>query len=144
MELQSLKLVLTDADLNAMARRFLPPNAPVTNVQLSIADGAVQVSGTYPKLMLSIPFSTTWQPSIDNGKFRLKLSASRVVGLPASLLHGIFLDAFRKAATKAVGMRVEEDGIVIDLDAILADRGIPLRTNLKSVSCEAGRMTIEA
>lgn len=144
MEIQSLKVLLTDADLNAMTRAFLPRDAPVKNLQLAINADAVHLSGSYPKMMMNIPFSTTWQPSIDNGRFRLKLTATSIVGLPAGMLRGIFLDSFRKAAALVIGVQVEEDGLLIDVDRLLANKGIPLKTNLKSVRCETGRMTIEA
>jgi hypothetical protein len=144
MDIQSLRVMLTDADLNEMARKFLPRDAPVKDLRLSIDHAKVQLSGSYPKMMMNIPFSTTWEPSIVGGRFRLRLTATSIVGLPAGILNGIFLDSFRKAATKISGVQVEGDGLLIDVDRLLASKGIPLRTNLKSVRCETGRMTIEA
>ena len=38
MEIQSLKFVVTDADLNALANEFIPDDAPVENIKLSISD----------------------------------------------------------------------------------------------------------
>lgn len=144
MEIQSLKLVLTDADLGSMANAFLPRDAPVKNLQLFIHNDAIQLSGSYPKLMMNIPFSTTWQPSLDKGRLRLKMTASSIVGLPAGILRGVFFDSFRMAAAQVSGIQVEEDGLILDVDQMLKSKGIPLKTNFKSVRCETGRMTIEA
>ncbi len=144
MEIQSLKFMLTDADLKALAGEFLPDDAPVKNVRLSIVEGAIQVSGDYPTALLNVPFQTTWEPVIQDGKVRLRLADLRVVGLPGGMLRGLFLGGFRQIAAKVPGASVEDQTLVLDPDRMLATRGIPLKTNLKLIRCEAGRMTIEA
>ena len=144
MELQSLKLVLTDADLEALADEFIPDDAPVEDITLSITDGAIQVSGDYPTRLLNVPFQTTWEPTIEKGKIRLRLANIRVVGLPGGMLRGLFIGGFREVARSVPGASVEDETLVLDVDRLLAARGIPLKTNLKLIRCEAGRMTIEA
>lgn len=144
MELQSLKLVLTDADLESLADEFIPEDAPVDDVQLSIVDGAIQVSGDYPTRLLNVPFQTTWEPVIEKGKVRLRLAGIRVVGLPGGMLRGLFIGGFREVAKAVPGASVEEETLVLDVDRLLAAKGIPLKTNLKQIRCEAGRMTIES
>src|SRR5262245_23291634 len=144
MEIQSLKLLLTGDDLNALATRFLPADAPVKHLLLAIHDRSLQMSGSYPGPLFNIPFSVTWEPSIQGGHVRLHLSATRVIGLPVGFLNGVLLGVLRKAAAAVQGVRVEEESLLFDIDRLLADRGIPLTTNLKLVRCEPGRMTIEA
>ncbi len=144
MEIQSLKLLLTDADLNAMADEFLPEKAPVENVTLSIGAGVVLVGGDYPTRLLNVPFQTTWEPAVLEGKVRMRLAGIRVVGLPGGMLRGLFLNGFRQVAANVPGVSVEEETLVLDVERLLTSRGIPLKTNLKSIRCELGRMTIEA
>jgi hypothetical protein len=144
MEIQSLKLVILDADLEALADEFFPEDAPAENVVVSIIAGAVQVSGDYPTRLLNVPFQTTWEPTIDKGKVRLHLSGIRVVGLPGGMLRKLFLEEFRRVAGSVPGTSVEDETLVLDVDRMLSARGIPLKTNLKLIRCEVGRMTIEA
>jgi hypothetical protein len=143
MDLQSLRLRLIDADLNALAVELLPRDAPVKNLRLAILDGVVQLNGDYPTPLFRIPFQTTWEPSLRDGKVCVRLGNIRVVGLPAGILRGLFLNGFRAAAKDVSGATLEDDTLVLDLDRILASRGIPLKTNLKAVRCTTGQMIVE-
>jgi hypothetical protein len=144
MDLEALRLVITDADLAALARRLVPADGPVGDLRPAVVAGAVRLSGNYRGLVIPLPFTTAWEPSVRNGFVCLRLAGVSVVGVPAGLLQGMFLDAFRDAARRVPGASVEGDALLLDLDRALAARGIPLRTNLKSVRCEPGRMTVEA
>lgn len=143
MELQALKLVLLDGDLTRLAAKLLPKDGPVRNVKLAVETGTVSLSGSYPKLLVKIPFTTIWEPSVHGSEVRIKLASVKVIGLPAGILSGVFLNAFRKAAQRVPGVRLDEDVLSLDLEAILAARGLPARVRLKEVRCEPGKLTLE-
>lgn len=143
MELVTLKLLVTDADLDILVKRFLPADAPVINLTLTVADGSVVLAGDYPTRLLNIGFTTTWEPSVEGRLIRVRLGRIRVVGIPIVLLRGLFLRGFQKVAKDVPGARVEDDTLFLDLDALLASKGIPLKSNLKTIRCESGRMILE-
>ena len=144
MDILSLKLVITDSDLVKLGDEFMPEDAPVDDLKMVVDAGVIQVSGNYPTRLLSIPFQTSWEPVVDKGRVRLRLGSIRVVGLPATMLRGLFLSGFRHVADQVPGATVEDDTLVFDVDRLLAARGIPLRSNLKTIRCEPGRLTVEA
>lgn len=144
MEILSLSLVIAESDLNAMSARHLPSDAPIRNLNFAIFPEGVQVGGEYRGLLLPVPFTTLWSVTVEANCLVGRLSRSRIVGVPASLLHGIFWSAFRKAASGQLAVRVENNAVHLHLDEMLQQRGLPLRTNLRTVRCEVGRLIIEA
>jgi hypothetical protein len=144
MDILSLRVRLTDADLNSMARTFVPEDAPVDNLRLAVVDGAVQVNGDYPTPLFSIPFQTRWEPAVREGKVCVQLTGIKVVGLPGGMLRGLFLNGFRQVTRNLPGASLDDDTLVLDVDRILASRGVPLKTNLKTIRCTAGQMIVEA
>jgi hypothetical protein len=144
MVIQSLRLLLTDDDFNHLIDRFLPRDVPVVDLRISVLEGAIEVSGKYPLRMLSLPFRTTWEPSIREGRVHVCLGSINVVGLPAGFLRGLFVNGFRKLASKLPGFRVEDEELIIDVDRLLQHRGVPLQTNFKALQCHPGQMLLES
>jgi hypothetical protein len=143
MELRALKLVITDADLNGLVTRHLPKDAPVSNLNLHVVEGAVELTGTYPTRLLNISFHITWEPSIQGKQIAVRMGNIRVAGLPVLLLRGLFLSGFRKVADEVPGAHAEGDTLWLDIDRLLASKGIPLKSNLRSLRCEPGQIIIE-
>jgi hypothetical protein len=143
MEVQALRLVISDRDLDALVRHHATKNAPVTDLSLAILPDAVQVAGKYPTRILKVPFEMSWVPTVEGSLIRMTLDEVRVVGLPGNMLRGGVLDAIRKAGANVVGVTVEGESVVLNLGLLLDSRGIELRASRLSIRCEAGRMTIE-
>jgi hypothetical protein len=144
MEIHALKLVVTEADLNDLATRSLPKKAPVRNVSVRVEEGRLRISGDYQALVVPVPFETLWELSVQEQRACVKLVGVRLVGLSAGVLRGFILSSFGKLASRESGIRLEKDMLVIDVDGLLQQHGVILRTNLKAIRCEAGQVVLEA
>ena len=60
------------------------------------------------------------------------------------MVKGILLGVLSDAAAKIDGVQLDGDTLIVDVDRILASRGYPVRTNLKTVQCQAGSLLIES
>src|SRR5205823_12472109 len=144
MEIHALKLVVTEADLNELAAKNLPKNVPVRNVRVRVEQGQLRVSGDYQALMVLVPFETMWELSVREQRACVKLVDVRVIGLPAGVLRGFLMSGPGKLATRESGIRLENDLLVIDVDGLLQQHGVLLRTNLKALRCESSQVVLEA
>src|SRR6516225_9156671 len=105
MEIHALKLSITEADLNALAREHLPKDAPVRNLRVRIEEGLLRIGGDYPKLFLPVPFDTSWELSVEDRHVRVRLAGATVIGLPANLFRGLIMNGFSKLASRDLGIR---------------------------------------
>ena len=142
MEIQALKLIVNEQDINELARKVPLNGAPVRDISVSISERGVTVRGKY-QAWISVAFETMWQVAIENGKIRAHLADVKVVGMPAALVKGMLTDMLGESLV-APGVHVEGEVLWIDLDAVLAGQGFPARTNLTGVRCAAGMIVIES
>src|SRR5262249_58576620 len=103
MEIHALKLSVPEADLNALARKALPADAPVRNLRMRVEGGLVRAGGDYSRLGVPVPFDTSWELSVQDRRVRLRLAGVRGIGLPANLLRGALLNGFGKLAAPGAG-----------------------------------------
>ena len=68
----------------------------------------------------------------------------KVAKLGAGMIKGVLLGILSDAAEKIEGAQLEGDTLTLDVDRILASRGYEVRTNLKTVRCQAGSLLIES
>lgn len=143
MEIHALKLSITEADLNQLAREHLPAGAPVRNLRLRLEEGAVRISGDYPKLLVPVPFDTSWELSVQDRHVRVRLASVKVIGLPANIFRGTIMAGFSRLAARESGIRLDDDTLVVDIDTFFQQHGVLLRTNLKSIRCQPGLIVLE-
>jgi hypothetical protein len=60
------------------------------------------------------------------------------------MVKGVLLGILSDAAAKIHGAELDGDTLLLDVDRILAGRGYTVRTNLKTVQCQAGNLLIES
>ena len=144
MEIHALKLVVTDVDLNELARKQLPKGAPVRNLRVRIEDGLLRVGGDYRGMLIPVPFDTAWELSVRERRVCVRLAGVTVVGLPVNMLRGMILSGFARLAAKEASVRVEGDTLLVDVDGLMQAHGVLLRTNLKSIRCLPGQIVLEA
>jgi hypothetical protein len=142
MELEALRLVISEDDLNRMARQWTPEDAPVRNLNARIAPEGVTVTGDAAQFAVS--FETRWTLRVAERMLLVRLEEIRAGWLPSGMLRGMLVSVLRDAAAKTPGVSVEEEAVRVDLDAVLKHHGLELKTNLSAVRCEAGRLVIEA
>ena len=144
MELQSLRLLVTDDDLRDLAAHHLPKELPVENLHLAVTADGVRVSGSYPLLMMSVSFETIWTLLVVEGQAEARLTTLRVAGLPASKFKGIILKLLRDELKNNSAVTMTEGGLRFDLEAAIRREGVSCRPNLRAFHCQAGQMIVEA
>jgi hypothetical protein len=142
-EIHALKLSVTEADLNQLAREQLSADAPVRNLRVHLETGLVRIGGDYTKLLVPIPFDTSWELSVQDRHVRVRLKDVRVIGLPAGIFRGTIMAGFGRLAAREAGIRLDNDTVVVDVDTFFKAHGVLLRTNLKSIHCSAGVIVLE-
>jgi hypothetical protein len=143
MEIQTLRLLVNEKDLNELLAEHMPDDQPLENLTIRVASNGVTVSGEYP-LFVRVAFETLWEPGIQAGKVTARLAGLKAMGLPATVFKGTVFKAIEEAVQKEPWLAFDADTIVVDVDALLAGEGIPVKTNLTTVRCQAGLLVIES
>jgi hypothetical protein len=141
-EIQALKLLLTEQDLNQLVARALTDVQPVRDVQVRLTPEGIGVSGIYPTALLKVHFDTLWQPFVRDGKAAARLTDLKVVGFGGGLLRKVLLGILADAAKLEDALKVEDDTVLFDLDRALARQGLTGRTNLSAVQCQEGALLL--
>jgi hypothetical protein len=139
MEIQLLKLNVTDADLNQLANKtFSWPDA-IRNVRFAVVPEGIRVVGTYQGF-IAIRFYLLWQVSVSEGKV-----IGRIERLKAGFLSlGFFKPYLLNLIAAAMGIAIRDEMLILDIDALLADKGWPVRGNLTSISFHYGSLVLES
>lgn len=143
MEILALKVVVTEQDLNDLAKKHLPKDQPIEELHLGISPEGVSIKGEYP-LFVPVAFETVWEPTIQDRQVHLKLVKFRAMGMPVTAFKGLILSIFSSFARNEPWVQVQDDMVRLDIDAMLAKEGLTAKTNLRSLRCEAGSFTVEA
>jgi hypothetical protein len=143
MEIQALKLLLTEHDLNSIAKRSLEKEQ-VRDVAIRLSPAGVHISGVYPTPFMTVRFETLWEVCVRAGKIAARLADLKVVGLPAGMLRGTIMSALAEATSNDNGLRVEGEQLIFDPDRLLANNGWQGRANLTTVRCGPGTLVLEA
>jgi hypothetical protein len=143
MEVQALKLIVTEAALCRMAVDAVPPSTGVRDVRVRLTAEGAYIHGTY-QMLVGMPFETLWELSVQAGKIVAKLANVKVAGLGAGLLKSTLLTQLAAQAARTEGLSFHDDTLLLDLDRMLASQGYPARTNLTLIRCSEGSLLIEA
>jgi len=143
MEILSLKLILTEDDLNNLVAEHLSEDEQVRDIKVSVVPEGVRVSGAYPVTFFNVRFDTLWTLSIQGREVAANLAELRVAGAPAGLVRGMLLDMVRAEIEREEGARVEGESILADPDVLLRRLGLTARTNLTAIRCETEKIIIE-
>jgi hypothetical protein len=144
MEIQTLRALVREDEINELLPRVLPPDAAVENLRVRLTPAGVVVVGDYPTFMLKMSFETLWEVSGDAGVVQARLADVKVAGLPATLLRGVLLKVLRDVTAQQAGVSVEEDRVRVDVPQLLQARQVPLQIHLTAVRCGPGTLVIEA
>jgi hypothetical protein len=143
MEIQALKLLITDQDLNELLDRYLPADSSLENLQIGIAPEGVYIRGEYP-LLVRVGFETLWELEAQAGKVHARLAGLKAMGLPATVFKNAVLKAIEEAVQNENWLAFQNDTMMIDVDRLLTEKGIKARTNLNNVCCLPGEVIIES
>mgnify|MGYP001167495683 CR=1 FL=1 len=145
MDIQTLKIYVTDQELQELARKFLPPDAPVKNFAIKAAADGVRVSGEIATPMMPVPFESLWQPAVEGGRVTAKLAGLSAAGFPATPLRALVLDLV-KGQIKEPFIEVQEESIVVDVQDLVKRQDLPLavRFEVRAIHCLEGGILVEA
>ena len=83
MEIQSLKLFVTDADVAAIAAKALRAHESIEELQVRLTPEGVLLQGEYPTSFFKVSFETLWQLTAAGPEVLVRLGSVKVAGLPA-------------------------------------------------------------
>ena len=140
MEIRSLTFVATEADLNELASQIFPRIERIRDLRISIVPEGIRVRGTYQQLF-GIRFQTLWQVFVSQGKVMARLAELKAGSLSLNFLKTYLLDTIAAAVTV---LELRDETLLFDVNALLQDKGWPVRTNLTSIRCDYGSLTVES
>jgi hypothetical protein len=144
MEIQALRLLVGEDEINKALPRLIPPDAGIENLRIRLVPEGLVVQGEYPTFMLRMSFETLWEVAAEAGRVRARLSTVKVAGLPATLLRGVLLKVIRDATAQQPGIVVQEDSITVEPAPLLKAKEIPVTLYLTAVRPGLGHLFIEA
>jgi hypothetical protein len=144
MEIQALKLLITDADLAALATRALAGSETIEELQARLTPEGVVLSGKYPTSFFKVSFETVWRVSATGPEIHVKLETIRVAGLPAKLLRGALMKTVRDKVEGEAGVRVEDDTVIIHVSDAARAHGAEVTVNFTAVRMSIGAAVVEA
>lgn len=145
MDIQTLKIYATDQELQRLAQKNLPPDAPVKNFAVKASPDGVRVSGEIATPMLPVGFESLWQPAVEDGRVVVRLAALSAAGFPATPLRALVLDLL-KGQIKEPFIDVRDDAVVVDVQDLVRQQNLPmaLRFEVLAVRCLEGGVVVEA
>jgi hypothetical protein len=143
MEIQALKLIITEQDVNALVQKHLPPDQPVENLQIRLTSEGAYVEGVYP-LFINVPFETLWELGVHEGKVSARLTKLRAMGVPGNVFKSAVVKLIADAAESEEWLQFEKDTILVDVDRLLLKEGVIMQINLRRLVCQDGQVVVEA
>jgi hypothetical protein len=143
MEIHSLHILLTEQDLNDLAKKHMPKDLPVEDVRLRLSPEGLHVSGVYP-FFISVSFETVWHLSADQGKAIAKLTKFRAMGVPGNIFKSAIMKMVDDVAKREPWLHVNGDQLIADPDHACAQYAVAGKTHLKSIIVQTGLMIVEA
>jgi hypothetical protein len=144
MDIQALKLFVTEDEINDLLARFLPPDLPVQKLGVRLTPEGVVVQGVYPTLLVKMAFETLWEITAAGTEVEARLADVKVAGLPAGKLRGLLVKMIRDAASREAGVCVRNESVRVDVGEALRAKGLPLRVNFTGVRCSLNSLVLEA
>jgi hypothetical protein len=144
MEIQSLRVLIRDEEINQYLPQVVPPDAAVEKLRVRLTPAGVVVQGEYPALFMKMAFETLWETTVSAGQVQARLANVKVAGLPAGLLRGVLLKVIRDVTAQVPGVTVKDDSVFLDVGQALLSKQVPLTVYLTAVRLGEGHVVIEA
>ena len=144
MDIQTLRLFVSEQELNELVRQHQPADAPVKNLSVRVTPEGVRVSGE-ATVMMTMSFESVWRPTVVGGKASAELVELTAAGFPATILRPLVMGALRDAV-KDAAVQVTDEAIVVDVQELVRREKLPVnvRFEVQSVRCVDGGVVAEA
>lgn len=139
MEICELRLLVTESDLNEFLRGCSFPDA-VRDPAIAVVPEGIRFRAVY-QTVVGVPFEMLWQVSAIDGLLVARLATIKAGFLPLGFLKKYLLNAIAAAAGP---VELRDDTLVCDVDRVLQERGLPLRTHLSAIRCADGSLIVES
>ena len=143
MEIHSLHVLITEQDLNELARKHMPKDVPVEDVRLRLSPEGLHVTGVYP-FFINVKFETIWNLRVEHGQAVAQLSKFRAMGVPGNIFKSAIMKMIEDVARREPWIHVTGDQLIADLDQACAKYAVAAKTHLKSIIVQTGLLVIEA
>ncbi len=143
MEIQALRLTITESDLNGLAKRHLPADQPIEDLKIVLAPDGVHVTGQY-EFFFNVGFETVWEVGVRDGVAVVKLAHFTAMGIPGNIFKSAVMKEIEKVAASEPWIRVVGDEILADLEQGAAKHGLAFKLHLKAITAQAGAVEVEA
>ncbi len=143
MEIQALRIVISDQDLGAAVARAAGRVAQVKNLRARITPAGVEVSGAY-QMMVNVTFTTLWELAAQGATVTARLAEVKVSGFGGGLVKAALLGALGAAVRQEDAVQLAGESLAVDLERLLARHGFQARLHLTGIRCEQGSLVIEA
>jgi hypothetical protein len=144
MEIQALKLFLTEDEANELVAQVLPDSDPIEELRLRLTPDGVIVQGVYPAMMFKTSFETLWHLSPAGPELVARLVHVKMAGFPAGMLKGVLLRMVRDAVQAQPWVRVQDEVVRVHVEEAARAQGIPLRVRFTAVRCSVASLVLEA
>ena len=145
MEIQSLKVSLTDADVAGLAAEHMPANDSIEGLTVRLTPEGVLLEGKYATgFGFKVPFETVWQLTASGPRIDVKLDTIKVAGLPGGMLRTVLMRMIRDNVENQAGISVVEETIHIDVPVVAKSHGADVRVNFTAVRMSVGSAVVEA
>lgn len=143
MEIDSLRIVFTEEDLNDIARKLLLDGQPVEDVAIKITPEGFRVTGSYP-LFITVRFEMLWQVRVEQEWVLLTLDKFKAMGVPATIFKSAVMKFFEDVASKEPGIVIDDHTVRVQPDRLIEKYACRSRTHLRAIQCLEGLVAIEA
>jgi hypothetical protein len=143
MEIQALKLLVTEQEVNNLLALDAASGGAVRDLSVRFGADGIAIKGKY-QMVMPMPFETLWKVGVEAGHIVAHLLDMKVVGFPAAMLKGSLMSMIVESVQADGALQAQGDTLRVDVDRLLTQRGFPARTNLTGVRCESGALIIES
>jgi hypothetical protein len=145
MEIQTLRLFLSEQEANDLIVQHQPPDLPVKNLRVRFTPEGARVSGEYPTLLMTMPFDSLWQLGAAGGRVEARLIDLSAGGMSAGPMRKVVLHALGGMLAEP-GVSVSDDAVLLDVPEMVRRRKLPLRLDfvVRAVRCVEGGVVLEA
>jgi hypothetical protein len=145
MDIQSLKVFISEQELQELALQNQPPDTPVKNITVRVTPDGVRVAGEFPTMMMNMSFESVWKPDVADGKVTVHLTHLTAAGFPATMLRPLVLGAL-KDAIKEPFVQVVDEAVVVDVQEFVREQKLPVALTfaVQAVRCIEGGVVAEA
>ena len=92
MDIQTLKLFLSETELQGLAGKLQPKEQVVKDLLVRVTADGVQVSGEAQTPMMPLSFESVWRPDVTKeGRVSAQLADLKAAGFPATLFRSLVL-----------------------------------------------------